>query len=106
MTRASLLSVAAALAILTAMSAAQASNVSSAPVSTRPAGVSAADWVPIGRNLGFVIEEHADDRTGDPLPAVKGYFVVKQGSQWLRVELAAPLAHRIHLRGHIMAEPR
>jgi hypothetical protein len=107
MTRASsLLSTAAALAILTAMPQAQGSNAANAPAPTRPAGVPAADWVPISRNLGFVIEEQPDDRTEDSIPAVKGYFVVRQGARWLRVEPAAPLAHRIHLRGHIMAEPR
>jgi len=105
MTRASLLSIAAALAILTVVSPARSSDAPSVPALTRPPGVSATDWVPISQNLGFVIERQAG-RSDDAVPTVKGYFVVRRSARWLRVELAAPVVHGIHLRGHIMAEPR
>lgn len=51
-----------------------------------PPGVSAKNWIPLGDAAGFVISRPLP---GDPMPApgaVKGYFMVRQGSNWLRVE--------------------
>jgi hypothetical protein len=51
-----------------------------------PPGVSAKNWIPFGDAAGFVVTQPLP---GDPIPApgaVKGYFMVRQGDNWLRVE--------------------
>jgi hypothetical protein len=51
-----------------------------------PPGIPAKNWVPLGDVAGFVI---TPPLSGDPRPPagmVKGYFVVRQGNIWLRVD--------------------
>jgi len=44
------------------------------------------DWVPISRNLRFVIEQQTPERyVAGRLPSVLGYFVARRGGQWVRL---------------------
>jgi len=54
--------------------------------SSSPPNIAAKNWIALGDAAGFVITRPVP---GDPWPAagmVKGYFMVRQGSDWLRVE--------------------
>jgi hypothetical protein len=51
-----------------------------------PPGVPTKNWIPFGDAAGFVVTQPLP---GDPRPAagmVKGYFVVRQTNNWLRVD--------------------
>jgi hypothetical protein len=51
-----------------------------------PPNIAAKNWIPLGDEAGFVITRPLSD---DPKPApgmVKGYFMVRQGNNWLRVD--------------------
>ena len=51
-----------------------------------PLNIAAKNWIPLGDTAGFVITRPLP---GDPWPAagmVKGYFMVRQGNDWLRVD--------------------
>ena len=51
-----------------------------------PPSIAAKNWIALGDAAGFVITRPLP---GDPMPApgaVKGYFMVRQGNDWLRVE--------------------
>jgi hypothetical protein len=65
----------------------------------RPAGVAAAQWVPLNERLGFVI---MPPDTGSVIPGanpnvlllsppVAGYFMIKHGTRWSRIVIAEPL---------------
>jgi hypothetical protein len=51
-----------------------------------PPGVAATAWVPITADLGFVVERSAAGRNTGETPPAMGYFVVKRGSGWLRLD--------------------
>jgi hypothetical protein len=51
-----------------------------------PPNIAAKNWIPLGDAAGFVIIRPLP---GDLMPApgvVKGYFMVRQGNSWLRVD--------------------
>ena len=54
-----------------------------------PPGITADHWIPMGEAAGFVVTETANDlRKGlrtDP-NAVRGYFMVRRGQAWMRVD--------------------
>jgi hypothetical protein len=52
-----------------------------------PPGVSAADWIPLGDAAGFVITHNTAPLVSPTKPgAVRGYFMVRPGNSWLRVD--------------------
>lgn len=61
---------------------------------SRPAGISAAAWMPITRDLGFVIGQAASQNPGSVRPAL-GYFVLRRHGDWLRLD---PLPQTARLR--------
>jgi hypothetical protein len=54
-----------------------------------PPGIAADHWIAMGEAAGFVVTDHSNDfRNGlrsDP-NAVRGYFMVRHASAWLRVD--------------------
>lgn len=72
---------------------------SAAGPSDRPAGVSAADWVPVSDRLGIVLV-HSETPTPAALPnrqvlllkpPVSGYYMVKGASGWTRLIIVEPV---------------
>jgi len=70
-------------------------NARSALGMERPSGVAADAWVPMGDSAGFVVTGNALPRGANaqrdrspmiPRPALRGYFVVKRGNAWYRVD--------------------
>lgn len=70
-------------------------NARSALGMERPSGVAAEAWVPMGDSAGFVVTGHSlpsgmnaipDRNVMIPRPALRGYFVVKRGDAWYRVD--------------------
>jgi hypothetical protein len=52
-----------------------------------PPGVSATDWIPLGDTAGFVITHNNAPLVSPTKPgAVRGYFMVRPGNSWLRVD--------------------
>jgi hypothetical protein len=54
-----------------------------------PPGIAADHWIPMGEAAGFVITDAANDlRKGlrNEPNVVKGYFMVRSGKTWVRVE--------------------
>jgi hypothetical protein len=52
-----------------------------------PPGVSASDWIPLGEAAGFVITHSTAPLAPPTKPgAVRGYFMVRPGNSWLRVD--------------------
>jgi hypothetical protein len=54
-----------------------------------PAGITADHWIPMGEAAGFVITDTANDlRKGlrTDRNVVTGYFMVRRGRSWMRVE--------------------
>jgi len=61
----------------------------------RPPGVAEQAWVPMGDAAGFVVTGKASSRNAPtqrdsalsiPRPALRGYFAVKRGSTWYRLD--------------------
>jgi hypothetical protein len=54
-----------------------------------PPGIDAGDWIPMGNSAGFVVSKH-DSSMGSaaPVGVVKGYFMVRRGNTWLRIDSA------------------
>jgi len=52
-----------------------------------PPGVPANNWIPIGDSAGFVITHNNAPLASPTKPgAVRGYFMVRPGNSWLRVD--------------------
>jgi hypothetical protein len=52
-----------------------------------PPGISTNDWIPLGETAGFVITRANGPLGEQSKPGfVRGYFMVRQASAWLRVE--------------------
>jgi hypothetical protein len=93
MKRILMLSVAVAIVSLTGVAI-----VSGQTAPDRPPGVSAKQWIPISDRLGFIVLPSASIAAGsaDPdvllvKPPVDGYFMVKDGTGWSRVNIAEPV---------------
>lgn len=68
-----------------------------ADVPDRPAGVIAANWVPVSERLGIVLVRSDAPPSvkpgGQPLlltPPVGGYFMVKNAAGWIRLVIVEP----------------
>jgi len=70
-------------------------NARSALGMERPPGVAAESWVPMGDSAGFVVTGNSlpggvnarpDRNAMIPRPALRGYFVVKRGNAWYRID--------------------
>jgi hypothetical protein len=70
-----------ALSALTAMPAATYASAQS-----RPTGVSSSAWVPVTKNLGFVIEKTTLEPGPKQVTSAFGYFVVQRDGHWLRLD--------------------
>ena len=44
-----------------------------------PPGVAAQAWIPMGESAGFVV-------TGSTMPTLRGYFAMKRGNAWYRID--------------------
>jgi hypothetical protein len=57
-----------------------------------PPGLSADDWIPIGDTAGFVVTQ-GDSQMGSArsMGVVKGYFVIRRGNYWFRIDSAPDL---------------
>lgn len=64
--------------------------------SDRPAGVAAADWVPVSNRLGIVLHHRKSPAVGSfdqallLTPPVDGYFMVKVVDGWTRLVVIEP----------------
>jgi len=64
--------------------------------SDRPAGVAAADWVPVSNRLGIVLLHREAPAAGSShqalllTPPVDGYFMVKVVDGWTRLVIIEP----------------
>jgi hypothetical protein len=57
-----------------------------------PPGISANDWIPLGNEAGFVITHDLSPTSAPPKAGeVRGYFMVRPGNRWLRVDSQAEL---------------
>jgi hypothetical protein len=88
-----------ALATLSILLLSLISNISiAADVQDRPAGVTAANWVPVSDRLGIVLVQ-SEARTATPIPRtslllkppVSGYYMVKVGNGWTRLVIVEPV---------------
>lgn len=70
-----------ALSALTVMPAAAYASAQS-----RPAGISSSAWMPVTKNLGFVIEKTTSEPGPKQVPSAFGYFVVQRDGHWLRLD--------------------
>jgi hypothetical protein len=67
-----------------------------ADTSDRPEGVAASEWVPVSERLGLVIVAGPRQVNARPvqglylLPPINGYFMVKAGGRWSRLNLVVP----------------
>lgn len=52
----------------------------------RPPGISISAWMPVTKELGFVIEKTTSDRGPQQVPSAYGYFVVPRDGRWLRLD--------------------
>ena len=58
----------------------------------RPPGISPDGWIRLDENLGIVVHAPATSATASTAaepPAATGYFMVKHGGLWLRLNLEA-----------------
>jgi hypothetical protein len=58
----------------------------------RPPGISPDGWIRLDENLGIVVDAPATSATASTaaaLPAATGYFMVKHGGLWRRLNLEA-----------------
>lgn len=56
----------------------------------RPPGISPEAWIRLDENLGIVVNAPATSAaTAAAAPAATGYFMVKHGGLWLRLNLEA-----------------
>jgi hypothetical protein len=81
-------------AALAALSLTPAARALGSPPHSRPPGIAASDWVPIGNDLAAVIGQQAPDLIGrrsyaGAQPLVLGYFVAWRGGHWLRLDSLA-----------------
>jgi hypothetical protein len=80
------------LAVMLSMSFTAIAEVTS----DRPAGVAAADWVPVSKNLGIVLFHRKapavspSDQALLFTPPVDGYFMVKIVDGWTRLVIIEP----------------
>jgi hypothetical protein len=62
----------------------------------RPAGVAAADWIPINERVGIVLV-HANNQPVAPgqalllKPTVAGYYMLKGAAGWSRLVIVEPM---------------
>jgi hypothetical protein len=56
-----------------------------------PPNISADNWIPLGDAAGFVITRSSFAESRPAAGTIKGYFVVRQGNRWLRVDSRAEL---------------
>jgi len=76
------------LAVGAALAAAEATD--------RPEGVAASEWVPVSERLGLVVVAGPHQVNARPvqglylLPPINGYFMVKAGGRWSRLNLVVP----------------
>lgn len=80
--------------VLSSLALVPAAAGSSARLESRPADISAGAWLPLTRDLGFVIEQTAS-RNPDSLRSALGYFVLRRHGSWLRLD---PLPQAARLR--------
>lgn len=59
---------------------------SEAPAHGRPADVPAPQWIPITRDLGFVVERSELARLSGSTSSVLGYFVARPHGTWVRLD--------------------
>jgi hypothetical protein len=57
---------------------------------TPPSGISAEDWIPVGDAAGFVVARGnlPPGLTTTTPGTLKGYFMVRRGTAWFRVDSA------------------
>jgi hypothetical protein len=63
-----------------------------------PPGVPADNWIPFSDYAGFVVApaDSLPSRDKPPAGTVRGYFVIRQGKSWMRVDSEQePLSRRI-----------
>lgn len=78
--------------IVLAMGAALAAD----DASDRPQGVAASEWVPVSERLGLVVVAVPRQVNARPvqglylLPPINGYFMLKAGGRWTRLNLVVP----------------
>lgn len=54
---------------------------------TIPPGIDPGNWVPMGDSAGFVISKGGSSMgSAAPVGVVKGYFMVRNGSTWFRID--------------------
>lgn len=64
--------------------------------SDRPQGVAASEWVPVSERLGLVVVAVPRQVNARPvqglylLPPINGYFMLKAGGRWTRLNLVVP----------------
>ena len=80
--------------LLSSLALVPAAAGTSAKLENRPSDISAAAWLPLTRDLGFVIEQTAS-RGPDSVPPAVGYFMLRRHGGWLRLD---PLPQAARLR--------
>jgi hypothetical protein len=70
----------------------------------RRAPGAASTWMPIARNLAFVIEQQTPGQLmrSQPTPSALGYFVINRGGHWLQLQ---PIAAGALFRGPLASRP-